>query len=93
MHHASYFSHYLSFRAASAPPSPVKRWCVCHHMVTATQRTVGGCELRASTVFHYLSILLTPLPLPYSHAGQLATSSGVTFLAQKRGNECLSLWY
>ncbi|KAK5930143.1 hypothetical protein CgunFtcFv8_026406 [Champsocephalus gunnari] len=51
MHHASYFSHYLSFRAASAPPSPVKR----------------------------------------CHAGQLATSSGVTFLAQKRGNECLRL--
>lgn len=32
------FSHYLSFRAASAPPSPVKCVCMCQHMVTATQR-------------------------------------------------------
>lgn len=59
------FSHYLSFRAASAPPSPVKCVCMCQHIVTATQRESRRPRvLRLHPSFiTFLSYRLWPPPL------------------------------
>lgn len=86
------FSHYLSFRAASAPPSPVKRGCMCQHMVTASQRRAGGRECCASTRLSlpfYLTGSEPPLLSPHRPCWPAGGCSGVAFLAQE---EAMSAW-
>lgn len=80
------FSHYLSFRAASAPPSPVKCVCACASIWSLPlKERAGGHECCASTRLS-LPFFLTgsdPLLSPQQLCWPAGSRSSVAFPAQE----------